>query len=117
MIPSKTDQQLRQLAVDISEGRVFTNRHCRAEMVLKVFPVLGFMKREEAISLLGNAGLVYEYNSERVKKLSVDGMPMFLCSANFLNKPDTTTVLDYVKELNLTKLKFVGTVEAKGDNK
>jgi len=63
-----TDLELRQLAVDIAEGRVFTSDQCPTkEMLASCFVILalgGFkgLSDEE----LGNIGLIYEYRSKRL---------------------------------------------------
>lgn len=75
----KTDTELIQLAVDIYEGRVFTDRHLTdfARDVTIVFMPIMFMKPEQWAEMIADLGLIYEYLTEAGPR-SINDMPMFM---------------------------------------
>lgn len=89
---------LKQLAIDIRAGQVFTDRHCRdVDELTSSFMVLLFLEDEKTIQAIKNAGLVYEYLSEAGPR-AINGRPMFF-SCRVLSKEDASTVWEIVKKL------------------
>lgn len=78
-----TDEQLRQLCIDIYGGLVFTDRHCHSaqEVGMVFMPIgLGGLNPED------EPEMIYEY-MDKAGPRSVNGMPMFM-SANVMNRAD-----------------------------
>ena len=94
----KTDDELKQLAVEIFDGKVFTDRHCnRSSDISMVFMpiILGAfsnMTEEERTDI----GMIYEYLSEAGPR-SCNGMPMFT-SLRYLSKNDTDKMFAFYEE-------------------
>lgn len=91
-----TKEELKLLAWDILEGKVFCDRHINPyslEIVSKVFQPIylgGLIGREKELQ---DCGMIFEYFSEASKNINVSGYPVFM-SARFLNKNDTKEVLE-----------------------
>lgn len=100
MIPIKTDEELKQIAVDLFSGKIFTDRHVRNPKDLgMVFMLLVFTGDDFKQELLDDPpGMIYEYLSEAGPR-SVNGMPTFF-SMRMLNEADTKrmfTIYERVK--------------------
>ncbi len=107
LYPSKTDEELRNLAIDFRAGRIFTDRDVQDPMMLgMVFMVFLFVDGPLRKALQANPpGLIYEYYSKAGYR-SINGMPTFL-SVNMLSREQTKKVSGYVKKLFLAE-KTVG---------
>lgn len=99
MIPSKTEEELKQLAREIHAGHVFTDRHVQdPNMLASVFMIFMFLDDERKRELMADPpGMIYEHLSEAGPR-SVNGLPSFL-SVKMLNREDTDKVIGYVKKL------------------
>lgn len=99
-LPSMKPEELKKLAVDYKEGRIFTNRHLsRPEEIGMVFMCLPLMGKDDILKLKqADPGLVYEYVNARMPR-SVNGYPMFI-SARFLSQNDTRKFLKIVETLD-----------------
>lgn len=108
LYPTHTDEELRALARDVAEGRVFTDRHIRdAGLFASVFMPLVFMDDEYRARLEANPpGLVYEY-LEKAGPRSVNGYPMFL-SLRLLSQPDAVRMFDFYTEYQKRVADFAG---------
>ena len=102
----KTDEEIRQLAVDVEGGKVFTDRHINKEedpnMLSSVFLPLAFLDKEQAKSfqadvLSGEIGLVYE-DVGKAGPRSINGYPQFL-STNYLTKDEANRLFRAIKEI------------------
>lgn len=100
--PSRTSEDLKQIAIDLQAGRIFTNRHIpNPNDIGMVFMVLMFMDQKDQY-IPESIGLVFEYYSKAMPR-SINGMPMFT-SMHYLNIEDTTYVFNKAKEIdNLLK--------------
>lgn len=104
-----TDSELKQLAIDIVDGKVFTDQHIsqsQKHMLGQVFMplLLGGVDELRAHDKLGDLGLIYEYYSE-AGPLSINGMPTFT-SLNFLSITDTLRMSVFYKEYYALKEQF-----------
>ncbi len=98
---NKTPEELKQIAVDLFHGKIYTDRHIpKNELngMLTVFRPLGFMK-PEALKKMQDAmpGMIYEYLDKAAPRC-INGMPSFL-SCQMLSQDDTKTVLEMNKKL------------------
>ncbi|MFN5249916.1 MAG: hypothetical protein ACK5DE_02630 [Bacteroidota bacterium] len=99
-----TTPNLRELALDIVEGKVFGSwqlRNPERELSM-VFMVLLFAKKED---LPTDIGAVYEY-LHHASKQCINGMPIFY-SCRFLTMQQYKDVCDYVKEAREHRKSFL----------
>lgn len=93
--PEKTDAELRKLAMDIHDGKVFTSGNIQnpsdLPMVFMVIALGGFanLSKEEA----ENIGLIYEY-MDKAGPRSINGNPCFM-SCRTLTKKETERLNQY----------------------
>lgn len=79
----RTDEELRQLCVDIFGGKVFTDRHLNnPNDIGMVFMVVGL----GGLDAESEPAMIYEYLDQAGPR-SVNGMPMFM-SCNVMNIAD-----------------------------
>lgn len=107
LLNTQTDEFLKALAIDIFEGKVYTNRHIsNPEDIAMVFMVIalgGFAHlTEEQVKRIG---LVYEYISEAGPR-SINGMPSFF-SMKMLSMDDTNRMLKFYNEYKQLKESFI----------
>jgi hypothetical protein len=97
----KTEQELRQLAVDIKGGSVFTSNHVpqgEEHMLGSIFMPLVFMDEQQHKDFMEQKpSMVYEHLSEAGPR-SVNGYPIFM-SMKFLVEAEYDKVMAYYKEL------------------
>lgn len=123
IFPETSNEELKKIAKDISDGKIFCDRHCNPNMsISSIFmPILFmgiinwptedtrenklikiFLKDKEADykkryeKWFKNIGFVYEYLSE-AGPLAINNYPMFF-SCRFLSKEDTEKMLKYYDE-------------------
>jgi hypothetical protein len=101
MIPPRTDDELKQIALDLHQGRIFTDRHCPdPETFRMVFMLFVFMTEEHLDQLKADPpGLIFEYLDQAGPR-SVNGMPSFF-SCQMLNKADTDRVFALYEQLRI----------------
>lgn len=92
-----TNADLKKLAVEIYEGRVYTDRHCGEHMIMNVFMILGLgglskMSEDE----INDIGLIYEY-MDKANPMSVNGQPTFF-SMRYLDKRKTKRMWEYYEK-------------------
>lgn len=106
MVEDATTPNLRELALDIVEGKVLGSwqLHNPEKELSMVFMVLLFAKKED---LPSDIGAIYEY-IDRASKQSINGMPIFY-SCRFLTTQQYKDVCDYVKEAREHKKSFLQT--------
>ena len=99
MILTKTGEEIKQIALDLFKGAIFTDRHLQdIEDIRMVFMVLSFMDGERIKELQANPpGLIYEYISEAGPR-SVNGMPVFM-SLKMLTQDDTKKMFEHYEQL------------------
>ena len=102
-IASKTDEELRALARDRVEGRIFTDRDCPPELLASCFMVAALGGLTEIVRFTKEhpnsperLGLVYEYLTEAGER-GVNGYPMFM-SIQVLNAADREKIAGYIDE-------------------
>jgi hypothetical protein len=112
----RTDKELKQIAIDIHAGRIWTDRHCQnPDDITRVFMPLIFAladveKTEDKVEqlkrkveksknrkLLEEAGMIFEY-IDKAGPMAINGMPMFL-SFHILNKEETVKVCKYYEKV------------------
>jgi hypothetical protein len=102
-----TDDELKQIAIDLFEGRIFTDRHLKsmedARMVFMLIPLGAFA--EAPPEYIDNIGMIYEYLSEAGPR-SVNGYPSFL-SLRVLSKEQTEKMLNFYDEYIKLKESFI----------
>lgn len=95
-VPRKTDEELRELAVHLCAGRVFTER-CVPEqdryMLRLIFLPFTFMDE-----VPDNLGLVYEYLDEAVPQ-SINGYPQFF-TCRFLATEDIPRFREHLRDVD-----------------
>lgn len=96
-----TEQELRQLAVDIKGGSVFTSNHIPTEdtmMLGSIFMPLFFMTEEQNKNFIEQKpALLYEYMSQAGER-GVNGYPIFM-SMKFVTEDELPLLNGYYKEL------------------
>lgn len=99
----KTRKELKQLAIDIVEGKVFgTWNMDNPHNIHSVFMVSLFMKKKD---IPKDTVHFYEY-MEKAGRWSVNGMPTFF-SARVLNKKEAKILQPLVKEYKKQKESFL----------
>lgn len=103
----KTDADLKKIAVDLFEGKIYTDRHIpEGESLAMVFmPIaLGAFQNttEEEIK---NIGLIYEYLDQAGPR-SINGMPNFF-SFKMLTRSETESVITHYDAYKKLKENFM----------
>ena len=99
----KTDDELKQIAKDFKEGKIFSTQHKPLSdnlinMITSVFLPLGFMDQEQHKKLEAESPVVmYEY-LDKAGPRSICGMPMFF-SFQYLNSEEWNKVVEYHSKL------------------
>lgn len=100
------DPELRTLALDISEGRVFGSWECASpDEVRSSFMVL-MLAGPENLPDPTEVAHVYEYMSQ-AGPMAVNGRPMFM-SARFLHRADAPILQGYLKSLHEQRKAWLG---------
>jgi len=86
--PKRSDEELKQLALDYYKGLIFTDRQCRTpEDVQSVFMILFFMNKKQIEDLQKEPPkLIFEYY-DKAGRMAVNGYPTFF-SCSFLNEEE-----------------------------
>ena len=94
----KTDEELRQIALDLHLGKIFSDRHCPGpESIPMVFMLLNLMEDKVIEEIKAkNVNFIYEY-LDQAGPLSVNGMPTFM-SLRFLTKDESDKMFEYYKK-------------------
>lgn len=95
----KTEEELRQLAIDIQAGRIFTSQHCKNPMDLRlVFMAAALSGPDYFEWLKENEIAIFYEEMAKAGPRSVNGMPMFL-SHNHLTTGEWATVLEKINRI------------------
>lgn len=98
MLPKHTDDELREIAVGINSGTIFTDRHIKPEEASMIFMPLLFMTNKQRAELKKDKpGLFFQHLSEAGPR-AINGYPMFT-SMHVLNQEETKRVFDMVAKL------------------
>lgn len=106
-IPKLPDDKLRKLAVDFSEGKIFTDRHVKnTNDISGVFmPIALGAFADCDKEYLEDIGLIYE-ELGKAGPLAVNGMPTFF-SCRLLGKEQTNQLSAMVDKLREAKKEFL----------
>lgn len=97
-------KNLKQLAIDLAEGKIFSNLSCSSEELLLVFMPFIFLDQEQKDELKDKV-FVYEYISKAGPR-SINGKPIFM-SMNFLNETDYKTMMEEYKKYSKIREDFL----------
>ena len=107
-------KELKQLAIDISENKVFGTFHmnkCEIANMSTVFMPLVFMTDEQREKMSKDKVVhLYEYYSEAGPR-SVNGMPCFMSVRNIVKK-DWEKIVKYIPAYELKKNTFLNKEDA-----
>ncbi len=111
MIPDMPVEELKKLAVDYKESRIFTHLDIHnINDTSMVFMPIALMRKEDLEKLkASDPGLIYEHISEAGPR-AINGMPMFM-SFHSLNQEDTKRLFEMVGKLQAAEqeaLKAIG---------
>ena len=98
-IPDKRNEELKQIARDIVNNLIFTDRHIQSNynhMLTTIFTPLLFVTKKTWGCDHKDIGIVYEYYDKQLPR-SINGYPMF-GTCRFLLKKESNIVMDYVKK-------------------
>ena len=97
-----TNKELKQLSIEVYEGRVFTDRHCKtpdeisSSFMILALAGLDVLKERQREDLEKGDGLIYEY-VDKAMPMGVNGRPIFM-SMRVLDKKDTDTMFEYYEK-------------------
>ena len=96
---NRADKELKQIAIDIYKGHIFTDRQVyNAKDLPLVFMVIPFMDEKDIKKLQDDPpGLMFEY-IDKAGPRAINGMPSFF-SMQMLSKEDTKKAFDLVDKL------------------
>ncbi len=103
----KTNEELKAIAVDLADGKIFSDRHLQANgnghMMGQVFmPIILGAFSEKTEEEMKDVCFIYEYYSA-AGPTSINGCPIFF-SFRFLNEVETNAMFEfYEKYVNLKK--------------
>lgn len=98
----KTDEELKTLAMDILQGRVFTSSQVPegyADLLPQIFMPLMFMEEEQREAFLKEEPYLLYAPMKEAFPTGVNGFPMFGSMA-YLTKEDTIKVDKYIQAYN-----------------
>jgi len=109
----KSDAELKQIAIDLHAGRIFSDRHLKdpADMRFVFMPIVFMTDKHRQEMIDDNIDFIYEYMEEAGPR-SVNGMPTFM-SYRMLNRAESKIMFKHYEELKETlkkpeeELKFV----------
>ena len=98
----RSKEELKQLAIDMQAGKVFTDRHIRPNdiprMMTMVFPILLFMDGEARQGMIDDGvAVVYEY-MDKASPRAVNGYPIFF-SCGTLTAVEWDTIVDMIERI------------------
>lgn len=106
----RTNKDLKQIAIDMVDGKIFTDQQIRSEnnIPMVFMPIMMGCFSKTPKRKLMNIGLVFEYLSEYTCPRSINGMPIFF-SLKTLTKWEVSVVDKYIKEYRQVKEQFQST--------
>lgn len=109
---SHTDEELKKIAKDILDEKIFTDRHIRDKnLISSIFMVVHFLGaipkdstahkaaeiEDDYQDIMNNLGMLYEYY-DKANHMSINSYPTFF-SVRMLNKEDTVKVWEYYDKI------------------
>jgi hypothetical protein len=103
----RTEQELRQLATDIAEGKVFgTWCMSNLDFIPNVFMVINFLDDTSLEQIAKEKPVhIYEY-LDKAQPMGVNGMPTFF-SMNFISGQEWVLLLSMIDKLKKQKKLFI----------
>lgn len=95
----KTDDELKQVAKDLVDGKIFTDRHCKSlEELRSSFLIIALMD-EHAIKGMeaDKINFIYEYYDKAAPR-SVNGRPIFL-SCHCLDETESKRMFEFYEQM------------------
>lgn len=111
MYEPKTDTELKSLAFDIVEDKVFYDQMINenddiGRIMTGIFMPLFFMGKEDLQQLVDDGiEMFYEYYDKAVRRVSINGYPQFY-SCHTLDKNDKVKLIAFINEVQEFKTKF-----------
>lgn len=95
----KNEQELKQIAIDLHSGNIFSDRHLtNPEDISSVFMILSLLNKKQTKKLIDSEpGMIYEY-IDKACPMSVNGYPTFL-SYQILTKDEFKKMLEYYNKI------------------
>ena len=109
------DKELKQLAIDISEGKVYGTFHmnkCEISNMGSVFMPLMFMTDEQR-QKMSDEKVVHLYEHiDKAGPRSINGMPIFMSFSRIVDK-DWKKIVKYIREYKVKVTSFLNKEEKK----
>jgi|EndMetStandDraft_8_1072994.scaffolds.fasta_scaffold750238_2 hypothetical protein len=95
----KTDEELKQVAQDLLDGRIFTDRHCKDLYELRSsFLVIALMEPEAMKKMEEDKiNFIYEYYDKAAPR-SVNGRPIFF-SCHCLTEAESKRMFEFYEQM------------------
>lgn len=95
----KTDDELKQIALDMLHGEIFTDRHCHSlEELRSSFLILALMEPEAMKKMEEDKiNFVYEYYDKAAPR-SVNGRPIFF-SCHCLDETESKRMFEFYEQM------------------
>lgn len=112
---SRSQTELKQIALAIYKGQLFTNKHLTDPRDLtRVFMPLTFLSKDQEEALLAEPpGLIFEDMAKAIP-MSVNGMPMFM-SVQMLTEAEAERVMGLYERLRAAEAALLVGEEATAD--
>ena len=100
--PARDDKELKQIAMDLADGKIFTDRHFSLQeaetLAQMVFMPLALMDEQQVpLFMAEQPHLIYEYY-DKAGPRAINGYPMFF-SMQWLRKDEAATMFGYYEKL------------------
>lgn len=107
--PVRTDEELKQIAVDLLAGRIFTDRHFRSteewqSLIRSVFMVLAFMETDALKDMGDHCAMIFEY-FDKAGPRSINGYPSFM-SFQIILKTEIDRLFQYYEAMKQMQTEF-----------
>ena len=109
----KTDDELKKIAIDIVDGKIFSDRNIEnpRDLAMTFMPIALGAFKDKTKEELEDIGLIFEYLDQAGPR-SINGLPNFF-SFQMLNKQEYDRMYIFYKEYSELKEKFM--TKEKGD--
>lgn len=97
---------LKQIAIDIVEGKIFTHLQCNGNDIMMTFMIMVFISDEQRKNIIDtNPALIYEY-LDQAGPMGCNGMPIFM-SMRYMPMEDWLICREHIQEYVEMKEKFL----------
>lgn len=106
VLPNQADEDLKKLAVDLYEGRIYTDRHLPANQTagMVFMPLILGAFADWSDEEKKQVGMIYEYIDKALPR-GVNGQPIF-GSFRMLNRHDVEIVQEHLTKYSAMKKEF-----------